>query len=124
MAAGFWVAGELLIKQNKRAIAVSPRKQTDKKIVAPVSDGFGDLDEGTGDAHYETADADNEWERLADKYEDLEKKVEEYLGSEQTPGPRNPPIVAAPPKMTKDELERHQATHTHTHLICRAANIA
>ena len=42
----------------------------------------------------------------------LKEKINEYLNDEQNLGMRHPPIVAAPPKMTKSEWETHQATHT------------
>ena len=106
------MAGESLIQKRKRDLAVSPTKQNAEDIIALVSDGLGDLDKNSEDEHEQMADADGEWEKLADKYEDLEKKVEEYLTNEQDREMRRPPIVAAPPTMTKEEWERHQATHT------------
>ena len=95
-----------------RDIAVSPRKQAAEKTLALVDDGFGDLDDGKEGESKEVANTDNEWERLADKYEELEDRVNEYLNDDQSLGIRKPPVVVAPPKMTKEDWERHQATHT------------
>lgn len=111
---GFWLAGESLIHDRQRDSAVSPRKQAAKKILAPVDDGLGDLDDGEEEDSKGVADTDNEWERLADKYEALEDRVNEYLNDNQSLGIRKPPVVVAPPKMSKEDRERHQATHTHT----------
>ena len=72
-----------MIQKRKRDIAVSPRKQTDGKILALVNGGLGDLDFEKDDKTEESGDVDNEWETLSDKYEDLERKVEELLNVEQ-----------------------------------------
>ena len=38
--------------------------------------------------------------------------MNEYLNDNQILGVRKPPVVIAPPKMTKEDWERHQTTHT------------
>lgn len=38
--------------------------------------------------------------------------MNEYMNDEQDLGTRKPPIVLAPPRMTREAWERHQATHT------------
>ena len=100
-----------MIQEIKRDIVVSPRKQIVGRIVAHVHSGFGDLDFEKKDETGDAADANNEWEKLADKYEELEEKANEYLNDEQNLGTRKPPIVPAPPKMTREAWERPQATH-------------
>ena len=117
---GFWLAGESLIRKRQRDIAVSPRKQAAEKTLAPVDDGLGDLDSEKKSDYEEVADVDTEWTKLADKYEELEDRVNEYLNENQSLGVRKPPIVIAPPKVTQEDWEKHQATHTHP--TCRVAS--
>ena len=92
--------------------AVRPEKREAKKILAPVDGGFGDREEEIHDGHKEVEGADNEWEELANKYDQLEKKVKEHLDDEQDVGIREPPVINAPPQLTKEQWERHQVTHT------------
>ena len=44
---------------------------------------------------------------MANKYDQLEKKVKEYLGDQEDAGARGPPVISAPPKMSKEEREKH-----------------
>lgn len=74
--------------------------------------GFGDHEVGMNDGPNDKDGAKHEWEELAGKYDQLEKEVNEYLEGQQDLGAREPPIVSAPPRVSKDELERHQVTHT------------
>ena len=115
------MAGESLIKKRQRDIAVCPRKQNVGEILALVDVGFGGLDDDAEDEPEQMADAGHEWEKLADKHEDFEGNVEEYLNDGQGLGSRKPPIVAAPPKITKEKWERHHATHTH--FTCLVASV-
>ena len=74
----------------------------------------GDLEAEIREDEGETAEADGRWDELIGKYEDLARKVHDYLNDGSNAATRGPPIVKPPPSMTKEEWERHQATHTHT----------
>ena len=54
-----------MIQEMKRDTAVSPRKQTVERIIAPMNSGLGDLDVEKAEETDDAADADNEWEKLA-----------------------------------------------------------
>ena len=93
-------------------------------MIAPVNDGHGDLDFENGDGPEKAAEIESEWGKLANKYEELEDKVNEYLNEGQNLGMRKPPITSAPPKMTKEEWEKHQATHTPYMAGCKHCAVA
>ena len=76
-------------------------------ILAPVDGGLGDHGKETHDGPGEEEGAKDEWEELANKYDQLEKKVKEYLGDQEDAGARGPPVISAPPKMSKEEREKH-----------------
>ena len=101
-----------MIAQEKRVTAVRPNNHEAKKILAPMDGGLGDHGMEAHDGHNEDGGAKSEWEELADKYNKLEEKVRDYLDDQQNGGTREPPVVSAPPRMSKDEWERHQVTHT------------
>ena len=110
------------MKRRQRATAVRPQEFETRKIIALVDGGFGDHEVGMNDGTNDKGGAKDEWEELAGKYDQLEKEVKEYLEGQQDLGVREPPIVSAPPRMSKEEWERHQVTHTHR--IPQVANIA
>ena len=62
---------------------------------------------------------EQQWEDLASKYEALEKKVAEYVDDQETPEPRDSPVVKTPSTPTKEEYQRHQVTHTPYAFWCR-----
>ena len=104
--------GGSLIVQEKRVTAVRPNKHEAKKILAPMDGGLGGHGMEAHDGHNEDEGAKSEWEELADKYNKLEEKVRDHLDDQQNEGIRGPPVVSALPRMSKDERERHQVTHT------------
>ena len=95
------------MKGRKRATAVRPQEFETKKIIALADGGFG----ARGGPSDECG-AEDEWEELADKYDQLEKKMEDHLEGQQDLEVRDPPTINAPPRMSKEEWEKHQVTHT------------
>ena len=100
------------MKRRQRATAVRPQEFEARKIIAPVDGGFGERNEGACDGPSDEGGAKAEWEELADKCDQVEKKVKEHLEDQQDLGVIDPPIINAPPKMPKEEWEKHQVTHT------------
>ena len=99
--------------------AVRPNEHNAEKTLAPIGGGFGDCGDEAHSGPNDEAGAENNWEELANKYDQLEKQVKEYLDDNQENGTREPPIINAPPKMTKEEWENHQVTHTPYSPSCR-----
>lgn len=107
---------------RKRATVVRPPRDNTKGTIAPLIEDLVDLEDEERNSDGGVAETDDKWEELANKYENLEKKVHEYLQEESKADGRELPIVKFPPKMTKEEWDRHQVTHTHH--MHRAASIA
>ena len=99
--------------------AVRPNEHNAERALTPIGGGLGDCGGEAHDGPDDEDGAENKWEELADKYHQLEKQMKDYLDDEQDMGVREPPIVNAPPKMTKEEWENHQVTHTPYPLSCR-----
>ena len=119
---GFWLAGGSLVKRGKRVTAVRPNEHNAERALALVGGGFGGLGDYGDEAHegFENeGGAEDKWEELADKYDQLEKKMKDYLDDQQDVGVREPPVIKAPPKMTKEEWDKHQVTHTPYSPSCR-----
>ena len=98
---------------RKRETAVRPDERETKKTVAAMDGGLGDHEEDAHNGPREKEGAEQDWEELADKYDQLEKQVKDYLDDQQSVGVREPPIINAPSKMTKEEWEK-APSHPHT----------
>ena len=68
-------------------------------------------DDGKVDTE-ESVAANEEIEDLAAKYETLKTQMEQYFDGENQKEKRNVPILKAPQKPTREQWEKHQATHT------------
>ena len=66
------MAGEPLNHKRQKDIAVNPRSQNTRKLLAPMKHGLGDLKDEQRDDPEKSANVANEWETLADKYENIE----------------------------------------------------
>ena len=118
------MAGGSLVKKGKRVTAVRPNEHNAERALAPIGGGLGDCGDGAHDGPNDKAGAENNWEELANKYDQLEKQVKEYLDDNQDNGTREPPIINAPPKMTKEEWENHQVTRIPYSSSCRRSVVA
>ena len=88
-----------------------------------MKEAFGDFEGGTQEGddsmfYLDNLDEDegggeqDDVERLDQKNQKLKDQVEEYFDDENGNAYRQPPIAKAPPQPTREELERHQTTHT------------
>ena len=77
----------------------------------PLGRGFGDEDDGDKEQEEDVAQRD-EMEELAQKYEKLKNQVDEYFDANNGEDRDEVPILKAPQKPTREQWERHQATHT------------
>ena len=59
----------------------------------------------------EDAEEPVSWEKMAETFEDLETRLAEHFEDTGRDKQDMPPIIKAPERPTKDEWERHQATH-------------
>ena len=98
--------------RRKRAKSVRPPENDARGIIAPLDDDLGDLKVEDQVSDGGVVETNDKWEELANKYETLEKQVHDYLQEEAKTEGWNPPIVKFPPKMTREEWDKHQVTHT------------
>ena len=109
------MAGLPIAFHKQRERSVSPRESTRTQMLQPIAEGAagdGEIDYGDEDKQAQEDDDENEIDELAKKYEDLKDKVEEHFDDENGKHFKAPPVVKSPPQPTREELERHQATHT------------
>ena len=99
--------------------AVKPDEHETKNTLAPIDSGLGDREKEAHDGPSDEEGAKDEWEELADKYDQPGKKVKDYLEDQQELGTREPPIINAPPEISKEQWEK---TPSHTHHIVRVAD--
>ena len=108
---GFCPAGESIIVQKERAQSVRPRED---KTLQPLHgvDVASDGEETEEAKVNESVVPEEGWKQISDKVEELAEKVAIHFEDENQNESRKPPIIRAPPQPTKEELERHQTTHT------------
>ena len=115
MEPGFSLAGEPIVYKKQREGAVRPQEDEGHKLLQPITEEVaGDLEaeqDVEGEAGLRSGD-EQQMEKLDEKYQSLKDKMEEYFDDENGTRYRQPPVLRSPPQPTREEYERHQATHT------------
>ena len=111
MESGFSLAGSSIADRHQRARTVRPNEENTHRLLQPISDEMlGDLEGDKGKSG--DGGEQESMEQLDQKYQQLKNKIEEYFDDEHGKEYKQPPVVKTPPQPTREEFERHQATHT------------
>ena len=70
------------------------------------------IEESDGANEDNEEDQDNEWKVVAEKADDIARRTVEYFDDDNGKEAQPPPMIKAPRQPTREEYERHQATHT------------
>ena len=93
-----------MTSRAERANTVSPQKEFAESSLNPMHDE-------TIEPREELAGPDS-WDAMAKKFEELRTTSAEHFENIGRDDQAAPPIIKAPERPTKEEWERHQATHT------------
>lgn len=113
-----WQAGALLTIVKPRGSTVSPRADTSGNEFNPIGRELG-VDKEDKEDEVEAGSPRQRWRSWQKQDEELREKVEEYLDDNNGNTEWKVPTIKAPHQPTKDDWERHQATHTPYALWCK-----
>ena len=80
--------------------------------IAPITEEAGELPKKEVVEQVVVESETAQWEELVDRYDELMEKFSEQFGGAGEQKVKGPLMVTPPPKPTKEELEKHQLTHT------------
>ena len=95
---------------KQREKSVSPKSDTHGHNLNPVEGEFGAIADGGKSEDGEDVAQLDKYEEFAKKYEKFIVHVEQYFDDEQSEA-KNVPVFTTPEEPTKEQLEKHQATH-------------
>lgn len=110
MESGLCPAGTPITSVNGGGSFVRPPKIA--KDLLPVEGLSGDQEAKYEDSEVIRSKQVDEWQKLAKKFEELEGRVAEQFESQPEREVHQPPVLKAPTRMTNEQWERHQTTHT------------
>ena len=91
---------------DERAKPVRPRDSVNNNTLQPI------IEESDGADEDKEEKQEKEWKMVAEKVDEIARRAAEHLDDDNGKETQPPPMVKAPKQPTREEYERHQATHT------------